>query len=597
MGVSRWTVAAVLLQLASQTLAHGHDEGHDMDMKKPEAPQHKDGEVDPYDMPSYAGLGQHQTQIFAHVALMVLAWFFILPIASMFSIARSRYALPVQFLFLAVNGLGLLFGIVYNINTPDLYVHNAHHRIGWIATWMVTALVITNLLFCYSRRGKQSTGAADERAAFLPVSIENMAQHDAQPYAEYRWSGHGRQDSSDSSTLHSRDDYPTVVGRRDTLDDFEKPEPEPEPEDDEELPTPQRPRRHLRWLRIDRVAFVDRYLSARLPNLVSTKAFRAIKLAYNVLDRLILLLGFITMVTGFVTYCGLFRANNVFTGLAHFIKGGIFFWYGLLTLGRWMGCFADLGWAWNVKPSRDEVAQWKSKIPSAEFTESFVIWLYGASNVFLEHLAAWGNEWTAQDFEHVSIAVMFFGGGLCGMLAESPTIRRYLNTVVDEMPARKVVHPSDDFEVREVPKQYTTSVNPMPALIIILLGVMMSSHHQDSMVATQVHSQWGILLVGFGVARMCTYLLMFLSPPKSVYPARPPTELVASFCLISGGIIFCASARDIVHYMERTGLMAMFVLTVTCGFTAFIMAYEIIVLSLKGWAIRKEGKALVSTKF
>jgi hypothetical protein len=183
------------------------------------------------------------------------------------------------------------------------------------------------------------------------------------------------------------------------------------------------------------------------------------------------------------------------------------------------------------------------------------------------------------------------------MLAESPTIRKCLNTVVDEMVARPDVRPAKDLELREAPKQYTTSLNPMPALIIILLGVMMSSHHQDSMVATQVHSQWGILLVGFGVARICTYILMFLSPPKSVYPARPPTELVASFCLISGGIIFCASARDIVHYMEQTGLMAMFVLTVTCGFTAFIMAYEIIVLSLKGWATRKESKALLSSKF
>ena len=80
MGLSRWTVAAALLQLASQTLAHGHDEDHGMDMKMPEAPHNDGGEGEPYDMPSYAGLGQHQTQIFAHVALMVLAWFFILPI-------------------------------------------------------------------------------------------------------------------------------------------------------------------------------------------------------------------------------------------------------------------------------------------------------------------------------------------------------------------------------------------------------------------------------------------------------------------------------------------------------------------------------------
>jgi len=52
------------------------------------------------------------------------------------------------------------------------------------------------------------------------------------------------------------------------------------------------------------------------------------------------------------------------------------------------------------------------EVPSAEFVESFVIFLYGCSNIWLEHLAAWGGAWTAQDFEHVSISVMFFGGGL-----------------------------------------------------------------------------------------------------------------------------------------------------------------------------------------
>ena len=77
-----------------------------------------------------------------------------------------------------------------------------------------------------------------------------------------------------------------------------------------------------------------------------------------------------------------------------------------------MGCFADLGWAWNVKPTLSEVGQWKARLPSAEFVESFVIFLYGSTNVFMEHLAAWGGEWVAQDLEHVSISIMFFGGGL-----------------------------------------------------------------------------------------------------------------------------------------------------------------------------------------
>lgn len=77
-----------------------------------------------------------------------------------------------------------------------------------------------------------------------------------------------------------------------------------------------------------------------------------------------------------------------------------------------MGCFAKIGWAWNIKPPVGVVSSNKARIPSAEFVESFVIFLYGATNVFLEHLAAWGSAWSAQDLEHISITIMFFGGGL-----------------------------------------------------------------------------------------------------------------------------------------------------------------------------------------
>ena len=113
------------------------------------------------------------------------------------------------------------------------------------------------------------------------------------------------------------------------------------------------------------------------------------------------------------------RGNNIFNGMAHFVKGGIFLWYGLLTLARWMGCFADMGWAWNQKPTKSVVGQWKARLPSAEFVESFVIWLYGSTDVFMEHMAAWGHEWAPQDFEHVSISIMFFGGGLVSRICIS----------------------------------------------------------------------------------------------------------------------------------------------------------------------------------
>jgi len=96
--------------------------------------------------------------------------------------------------------------------------------------------------------------------------------------------------------------------------------------------------------------------------------------------------------------------SRVFSGLAHFIKGGVFFWYGILTLGRWAGCFAEIGWAWN-NPS-------KTRAVTAEAVESFLIFFYGSMNIFLEHLAAWGHAWSAQDLEHLSITTMFIGGGL-----------------------------------------------------------------------------------------------------------------------------------------------------------------------------------------
>ena len=89
-----------------------------------------------------------------------------------------------------------------------------------------------------------------------------------------------------------------------------------------------------------------------------------------------------------------------------------------------MGAFAEFGWAWNIKPSAAIVGRLKAAMPSAEFTESAVICAYGASNVFMEHLGGWGQAWTATDLEHVSITVMFFGGGLVSRRQNKAQARR-----------------------------------------------------------------------------------------------------------------------------------------------------------------------------
>ncbi|KAJ5831763.1 hypothetical protein N7474_000074 [Penicillium riverlandense] len=500
---------------------------------------------------SYFAYGQHPSTILAHIALMILGWCFVLPAAVMLSIGRSRLALPSQFLFLVFNTLGLLFGIIYNSQTPDLYENNAHHKIGWIITWVIGAQVVLALIFTYAGRGesKQSQSRSFARSEFLPVATdEHENLYSTGAMHEYGWSCGSGQSTEPGSSIH-RPTSPSYESQAE-YDGFEKPE--------ELSPKPSGPRG---WLRS---SIIDRFLSNRVPGMVSNRVLRIFNGVYNVIDRIILPFGFIAIATGAVTYGGIFHGIELFNGLAHFIKGGIFFWYGVLTLGRFIGAWADLGWAWNKKPPASVVG-WKAKVPLGD------TWPAG------------GKEWSATDMEHVSISIMFFGGGLVGMLFESRRIRDALNNTLFRFSTQE----SDD-ENWQLPKSQGVPLNPMPALIILLLGMIMGSHHQDSMTSTMVHKQWGNMLVGFAISRGMTYVLLFLHPPTSYLPARPPTEIVAGFCLMSGGLIFMLSTRQVIEAMEFYELDAMFTFTVGMGFTAFIMSLVILNIAIKAWAVKRE---------
>ena len=455
----------------------------------------------------------------------------------MLSVARSRYTNFSQFVFLASNALGLVTGVIYNANTPDLYQNNAHHKIGWIATWIMSAHTVVGFL----RSCKKL-----EKPRFIPIKS-----------TAYRWS----QDSGMPASPRASDVETPV-------DEFE------------DLPMEEK-----RGLLGGNNA-VSNFFTSKIQALLSSRLMSWLDIPYEIVDRSSLILGFIALTTGFVTYGGHFRDREVLSGLAHFIKGGIFFWYGLLCLGRVMGSFADLGWSWNVKPPALMVGSRKASVASAEFFESLLIFIYGCMNVFLEHLGSEDGKWSAGDLEHMAISVMFFGGGLCGMLIESKRVRSLLNSsfvTTNNTPEAFV----QSVDVHHEPRHYGSSTNPLPAIIILLLGIMMSSHTQVSPVSTMMHKLWGTLFFGAALARGVTYITVYLSPPTSYLPSRPPSEVVVSFCLISGGLLFMSSASDIIHGMEMYGIHAMVFFTIVMGLSAFLMAWEIVVLAIKGWAVRR----------
>jgi hypothetical protein len=332
----------------------------------------------------------------------------------MFSISRSRFTLLTQFAFLAINAAGVLCSTIYNANTPDLYPNNAHHKIGWLLTWICCAQVVIGVISAYA--GHRDNKQKD--SGYTPVSREAIAEHTRRLQRNDSRLSNDSGQGTEPNTESLRSGSISVDGDEEiTLDEPEKDESDAEK------------------IALIKGTKIDKYLSRRLPGLISARILRGFEFAYNVVDRLILLLGFVAFTTGIVTYGGLFvsfnskepshqlltifqKGDRVFSGLAHFIKGSVFFWYGILTLGRWAGCFAELGWSWNIKPTESRRFQ-----PSAEFVESFLIFFYGSTNVFLEHLAAWGSEWSAQDLEHLSITFMFIGGGLVSSFACTRTTK------------------------------------------------------------------------------------------------------------------------------------------------------------------------------
>ncbi len=284
--------------------------------------------------PTYFAHPEHKGVIYAHIIMMIVSWVFLLPVgktlsplppslcpkewfiplcstagefvananpgwkAVMLSLARSRYTLVSQFVFVAANGVGVLLAVIYNTSTPDLYPNNAHHKLGWIVTWVVGAQVLVSLLGSVTGalKGKQvaHTGSWRETQGFIPVSTEAMEDHNSRFPKAYRLSndsGQGTEPSSESSRPHSLSsgaDSPPIP-----LRDAQK-EYGDDDDDEDDLEAHALPG-------VSRGSAVHR-LATKAAGMISSRAWSFLMLVYNFIDRTILILGFIALCTGVITF-------------------------------------------------------------------------------------------------------------------------------------------------------------------------------------------------------------------------------------------------------------------------------------------------------
>ncbi|KAI0254928.1 hypothetical protein BJV78DRAFT_886943 [Lactifluus subvellereus] len=297
------------------------------------------------------------------------------------------------------------------------------------------------------------------------------------------------------------------------------------------------------------------------------------QLLFGTLERFLVFAGFAQLMHGVVIYTGGCRENYLNGCLAHIIKGGIFWCYGLITFARFLGSFSDFGWAWNHSPTGQHV--------SAEFVESSVIFLYGITNTWMERFGAQpGDPYTSKQIQHISIAVMFWFAGLVGMGLESRRLRRWFT-------AQSFASLKGSSRVSDVitePASYRSSFNPFPALVMGVTGAAMSAHFQKYLFQVKIHALWGYCLTGFAFLRCLTYFFVWLNPPCSIHPSRPPSEAVASFFLSCGGLIFVMSDEEITFAAMRRGYDdVMMFLNVAVAVTCFAFCWTMLVVGFKGW--------------
>lgn len=141
------------------------------------------------------------------------------------------------------------------------------------------------------------------------------------------------------------------------------------------------------------------------------------------------------------------------------------------------------------------------------------------------------------------------------------------------------------------PASYSGSFNPFPALVIGVTGIAMAAHQQDYVYEVSIHSLWGVLLASFAVLRCLTYFFLWLRPPSSILPSRPPTEALASFSLAAGGLTFMLSSEEISFAFMRHGYDDMMaVLNVVVAVICLVFFFIAGLMTIKGAASRFEFK-------
>ncbi|EPB87409.1 hypothetical protein HMPREF1544_05835 [Mucor circinelloides 1006PhL] len=555
-------VALCIQPIFAEQKAMNHAE---MDMLQETVPKFNESGTEPM---SYALFPDDKGLFYSHVAFMTIGFWCLMPMGIMLGVAKSSLHVPIQILTVIFAMFGFFFGKLYGHSAPHLYQGNVHHSLGWALFALLITQVVGGFVRKISNAIKNHVAESDR---YETIGLVNQQGSSSSP------AGSERSNSIMSeSTLHNnRDD---MSFEDESMTDVETEDP-------------------LAYSFNEKTSLFKRMTIAILPFIpnVVKRGFEIAadnrftntfcRILHQSLGRVFVLLVFTQTISGMVVYHGVCRDWEIFGCIAHLIKGGIFFWYGIVTFARYLGSFADKGWAWNYVPNGSKF--------SFEMIECSLIFFYGITNTWMEHFGQ-DDAWTHKDLEHASLAFMFWWAGLLGILIESRSVRRILEKSMPRTPYDDeeftVINRKQRSTKRSRKQETIVNFNPIPALTILMTGLSLGNHHQDTLYSSRVHYLWGMLISAAAICRIITYITLFKNPPRSGKPLRPPSEALGAFLLVCGSILFMGSNAGTILWLRRNAVDSMFLLNVTVSLTAMVLSHVAFLVVLKAWAANREVK-------
>jgi hypothetical protein len=200
----------------------------------------------------------------------------------MLNIAKSNLRYPSQIAFLGLHGVGTIFGLAYNSRTPDLYPKASHNGLGRALSVLVIAHFIIGVVKDFIGR-TSDLGTKDERAPFIAEATGRMTM-------EEEHNTHASNQPSTSSSSRAASPYPelsesSIENDSETLFDV-----------------------HLHYKsRLKHGYDEPMTWSRRWANVSGSNLLvRILDLWFGIVDRGLLILGFVAICTGIVTMAGIF---------------------------------------------------------------------------------------------------------------------------------------------------------------------------------------------------------------------------------------------------------------------------------------------------